>query len=852
MPILTTLGVIILFITLYSCLFSDKITKIILLQLGKNTDMNIEVQKTKFSILKNFPYASLSFYDIKIKSLGKFKLSSTDSVNSQYFLIAKEISLKFNLILLMKGQYLIDGINLKQARINCLINKDVMGNFNLSDLKVPSKSRVKFKIKNIFLKNVQLIYLSEKNKFYSSFFIKQLKLNGLIQQTNYYFNIETEIKNLIISSDKLFYNFPKHIYIQFFIEKVFDYIRCSKGKIKILDNILNFSGISSLEFPFKYSSSFTINNFKINQIIKYLNFTELNKISSNNGTININGFLKGTLKKNEFPELTANVYLNNLSYLYMNRLNFNKISGEIKFYGKNKINYNYFIVTKNLHGYFQDSKFQITGYYLKTYQSYLSVYGNTQLKLNNLNKIINNNKFYLKNGEANFTYYLRGSFDSKNVLDLNKISLNADGDLNNMDCTLYNNLLYLKNVSGQISGINKVLSFKSLKGLVNDNFICFNGTVQNTFSIYHDSTARYIIGGSIKSSKIKLDELYSDLNKILSDSLASDLKFNCSLTLGIDTLVYKKIFVKNLSSDMIYQNEILSFNNIYFQTCDGSISNGNIKSKSENKYISISTGCTIKNIDLEKFLISFENFDQAVFTSDNIKGNISGKTTLIFCLDKNMKIIKENLKGQANITIDRGELKNFQPIFKLSKFMNLSDLNDIKFEKISNQIIIREDTINIPPMDINSSAISLTLSGIHTLGNEYEYHFKVSLSDILFKNLKIDDNKEIEYTVEKDTLRRMNVFVRLKGKGNDYKTTYDKKQSYKSFSEKIKKEGIGLKSIFKEEFGLFNKDSTIIKTSKNVSKKNFKIESDEIKNVKTNKAKQKVNTNKTNVIWKDE
>jgi hypothetical protein len=156
-------------------------------------------------------------------------------------------------------------------------------------------------------------------------------------------------------------------------------------------------------------------------------------------------------------------------------------------------------------------------------------------------------------------------------------------------------------------------------------------------------------------------------------------------------------------------------------------------------------------------------------------------------------------------------------------------------------------------MQLDNSALNLSMSGSHSFENEYEYHFKVILSNFLLKK-QVDKvkNKREYFQTEKDTLRI--IYLKLAGNSSSYKFTYDGKLALKAFSNNIKTEKNKFKKIFNDEFGLFKNDSSIINnTNKLKKKKNIDIEEIGIdKNQIEIDKKRKNEKEKNKIEWKDE
>ena len=136
-------------------------------------------------------------------------------------------------------------------------------------------------------------------------------------------------------------------------------------------------------------------------------------------------------------------------------------------------------------------------------------------------------------------------------------------------------------------------------------------------------------------------------------------------------------------------------------------------------------------------------------------------------------------------------------------------------------------------MDVESSAADLSVNGKHSFDNDYEYHIKILLSEILSKKRKKNRNNVTEFgVVEDDGLGRTSLLLKIIGKGENIKVGYDIKAASTEVKNNIKSERQTLKTILNQEYGWFKKDS--LPKQKTVEKKSrFKISWDETDSLKT-------------------
>lgn len=166
--------------------------------------------------------------------------------------------------------------------------------------------------------------------------------------------------------------------------------------------------------------------------------------------------------------------------------------------------------------------------------------------------------------------------------------------------------------------------------------------------------------------------------------------------------------------------------------------------------------------------------------------------------------------AEGKYTLVNGALINFEPVKQLSSFIELSELENISFAQLKNDFFIRNNSLYIPQMDVNSSAVDLSVNGNHSFDNNYEYHVKMRLSEILSKKRKKIKSNNTEFgVVEDDGLGRTSILLKIKGSGEKVKVGYDIKAAGSEIKNNIKSERQTLKSILNQEYGWYKSDTTI-------------------------------------------
>jgi hypothetical protein len=153
-------------------------------------------------------------------------------------------------------------------------------------------------------------------------------------------------------------------------------------------------------------------------------------------------------------------------------------------------------------------------------------------------------------------------------------------------------------------------------------------------------------------------------------------------------------------------------------------------------------------------------------------------------------------------------LIDYKPILQLSRFIKIGDLEHINFSTLENQISIKNETIFIPFMEINSSAINIKLSGEHYFNNDINYRLQVLLSDILARRNRQSRNPQEQYGDVIDDGNNTTLFILVTGNIDDPIFKYDRKSVREKIREDFKKERKNIIEILKQEFKI-SKDTIL-------------------------------------------
>ncbi|HET6993055.1 MAG TPA: AsmA-like C-terminal region-containing protein, partial [Bacteroidia bacterium] len=339
------------------------------------------------------------------------------------------------------------------------------------------------------------------------------------------------------------------------------------------------------------------------------------------------------------------------------------------------------------------------------------------------------------------------------------------------------------------------------------------------------------ISGDLSSGNINLDSLLAakpTARKISPDSiyhlvLPERLKLN--LNTAIRHVEFGKFEATDIAGTILLNNQRMTADPISFHSMDGSFSGSGMIDGTRGDSLLITCNADIKDVNIYKLFYELNNFgmgkDTAI-TYNNVRGVLTSNINFASLWGNDLNVNEKKIYTDADITIANGELINFKPLEVLSRFIKLDELKDIKFKSLHNNIEIKNRVINLPKMEINSSALNLTMSGTHNFDDTVDYHFIVDMDELLAKKWVSRKPQETEYGVEEDDGgHRTRIFLNMKGYLDDDNIThYDRKGAVQALKEDLHAEKQNLKSILHDEFGWFKGDKDKKDDKKDQKKEN--------------------------------
>jgi hypothetical protein len=286
-----------------------------------------------------------------------------------------------------------------------------------------------------------------------------------------------------------------------------------------------------------------------------------------------------------------------------------------------------------------------------------------------------------------------------------------------------------KNINGVFVLNGSDARVEQLNFNINENNCSFSGDFYSVIPYFTTDNSALTINANLYSNRLDLEKLLTAAGSDDSElQLALPTSIQLHLTAQIDQFLFKSFNASNIKGTLDYANGKLQISPLQLSLAGGNVAADFSLYPTSNGQFEVTCDGALSNIDIQQVFGLFDNFGQTYLTGNNIKGNATVLVDFQTTLGADLLVLPNTIKSDLQVNIENGELNDvssFQYMITYIKgnkwiapFVKEDDfaekLRHIKFSTLQNSIHIENSIITFPLMDIESSAMSITMEGTHS------------------------------------------------------------------------------------------------------------------------------------------
>ncbi|MCF8371066.1 MAG: AsmA family protein [Bacteroidales bacterium] len=806
-------------------IYGEEIKKLAINEINKQIETKIEVGDLQFSLLESFPFAQLDFQNVTILTGTSFNKKEFAQYDSDTLLKAERVSLSFNLKELLRNKLNLRKIDIEKGKLNLLVDSQGKVNYRFwKEDNVAEGSNFSINLKEVLLNNMEFLLVHGGQDMVLHSHLHELDMSGEFSNSDYGLEISSAmwIGKFMVGSNSYLSRRSTNLDVKMDVKDDVYSIRAGNISLNQLAFIL--SGQVILSEPNSIDLKIKGKKLDVQSFVSLMpeDFSKFTKDIESEGIFSFDTHISGEFTNRMAPLIETSFGIekgqlkNRKSGLKITHIlakgNFS--NGKQKSSKSSLLNIDQLSFKLGDKGSFS-GKGSITNFI----HPKIKLTADINADLSGLADFFTFESIENISGQLVGDISLNGDLPEgfrDSPAKLKGMNISGAAKISKLMLKMKDNPNGVEDFTGQLILSNSKAEIKEASLIYGKTQLNISASFPFPLEQLFAKEKKINVGGIIHSPKINLDNLLSAKSSS-DDTFNFPANYDLNFKLTCDSFLYDRFTARNLSSTFKMKDGKVQFKDMSMKTLNGSLSGNMNLEESPQKNLHIFGDADLSEIDLHELLFTFRNFGQDFFTMDHVIGDISGKVMYDTEWSQKFDLIDKSLLIESSVEVKNGELFDFEPMLALSDYIMVDDLRHIKFSTLKNDIVIQGEKVYIPRMDIHSSAINVEISGIHGFDQQVSYDVKVLLSDLLTK--KISQKKQEEWQIEDDPDGMITLFLILEGNVDDIQIKYDFKRAKSALKDDIQNEKQEMKTILREELGLFKKDSTLSKKPKEKKKK---------------------------------
>lgn len=804
--------------------FKDEIINALIGEVNKKLQTRVQVQEVDLTFWSTFPDLSVNFDEVFIQDtiLGRFP---TDTL-----FYSKQIQLRLNPIDIWNEEYRLKSVNISSGTFRMRVDENGNNNYSILEAKKDSLPDQEF---NVDLEQIQILGLNysyeneQINQFYSAR-IHDMSVSGALSNSSFTASAKSDMTIQRAQSGEVNLVRDKKVLVDMSIA-----VNQDSSSVVFPESNVSIAGLpfifSGEVYPESYNFSLQGKQIKLQDVANNLAIGQTNSIKKFSGSGNLLFDLKIDRNKEqeERPNIACNFSIENGSLREPNtKVSLKKIQLNGKYRKGQRIkdellDLNQLSFISSVGAFTGNLK--ISNFIDPIFLG--KVKGSVELPL--LHAFFHLPKIETMTGQIDVDSDFKLQSKKTKSRQNDFVVKRCTGNLSILDASfsLVNDSRNFKNINGDFYLRNNRAGFKSLEFLLGQSQVNLSGIFQNIvpflrgqgmlFADVQLDSKKLItedFESKIQSSGGKKLEVVDPKTFVLPQNIDGKAQVN------IGQVQVGKHNFDGVKGKLRLSKRLVDLQSIRFSHAGAPVS-GSLKiAEVSPEYLNLSGKMATRNADIQSIMKEWDGFEQTVILPKNIEGKADLTLDLKAPISLEKGVINSGVKAKVDVTLKNGRLKNvalFQEVAQSARKSaaklllgkkNIDyiagKLTDLRFKTLKNSFTIDKGVVTMPKMNIESSALNLTVAGTHTFANEIDYRMSFR-----FKDLKRPPTSE--FGVIEDDGTGIWIYLKMTGTTSSPIISWDSQSKKESRKEYNQKEKETLKSMLKSELGLFKNDSAV-------------------------------------------
>ncbi|MEM7162945.1 MAG: AsmA-like C-terminal region-containing protein [Bacteroidota bacterium] len=748
--ILKVLGIILLLILIalfaIPYFFQDKIVNFVKTELNKELNAHVDFADYGLSLFSNFPDFTFKLNDFKIDGQGTFE--------GTRLLGIEKAEITLDLASVLGGEeYKIKHLIVDELVLNALVNESGLANYDImkeefdTDTTVVQEDAYPYKIllEGYEITDSKIVY--DNQSLGALVEVEGLNHSGSGQLSDQYYELITETNaqsaNIIYEGTAYLSDALTEIDAKFNISDEFRQFDLLENDIRINDLHLTADGqIYMPEDGFDMDINYKTTESDLLTLLSLIPADYMPEMSGieTNGTVNLNGVVKGKYDDNNLPGFTLNGTVDNGFVKYPD------LPSEIK-----DIQIEAHIDAPEGKD-FSSMKVDIPQFHMELAENpidanlllrdalsedpYMKSSINSQIDFSSVKDALPLEGTDELNGFLTADVDLEGNLSSIENEDYNQFKASGTASLVDFDY-ISDSIPYETHIkSAYLNFSPQLLDLSKFDAEVGSASISAKGKIDNYIAWFlNDETLR---------GRFTVNSNFIDLNQFMSESSSEmqtateeealplsvievpknvDIELNAQL----EGLKYDNVDMRNVAGKIEVKEAKATLKDLRMEVLNGVVVvNGSYDTKDINRP-QVDFNYKIEDIGIKESASTFNTVNTLAPIAKRCLGSFDSGMSFSTALNENMEPIYESMKGDGNAFTSSVVIKNFEPLAKIANILKLDQFAEQAIKNVKVNFAFDDGRVTVKPFDVRIDDMDAEVAGSTGFEGDMDYTMKLKV-----------------------------------------------------------------------------------------------------------------------------
>lgn len=723
-------------------LFKDKINAAVKDAVNENLNAKVDYGDFSLSLIRSFPNFNFSINNVSVVGVNEFKNDTLTHI--------KNLNLTVDLMSVINGtKYKLLKLELKEPLVNAIINYDGKANWDITKNKTENKNETETKfsaeLKKISIENGKITYNDKQGGTFATLNNLNFTGSGDVTQDIYLLKTQTDIDDLNVRSGAISYlsKAKLNAKVDMEIDNLNSKYTFKENKITLNALGLAFSGFVQTKNDLLADINFKAEESTFKSVLSMIPavfMKDFDKIKTD-GKFNLNGFVKGIYKDENYPAFGLNLQVTNAMFQYPNLPTAVKNIQIALKADKPQGNLDATVVDiSKLH--LEVGTDPVDGSALiKTPVSDPNVQAKIKGRLN----LANVPKFYPIEGLKKIDGILlldldfSGKQSDFNAKRYENVRAAGNAKITNLVYDAASTPLPLKVTDMAMTFSPKNVTLSNLNANIGRSDFHANGTLDNFMA--------YAFGKGDLNGNLNLKSNVFDANQFLTPNSEDTKKaadtakskyfkvpkaidFTANSQFG--KIFYDKLVLSNVKGNVTLKDEAINLNELYAELLGG---NATISARYNTKNLNspdVTFAYDIKNFDIQQTYKLVDMASKMAPIIQHIQGSYSSDLKGSGRLNPDMSVDLNSLKGDGKVEIPNARIVGLPILQKVAEVAKIQALSNPELKNAWTVLKFKDGKVAVEPATVKLGNYTLAFEGKNGFDQsiDYDLRFDVPQSEL--------------------------------------------------------------------------------------------------------------------------